>query len=204
LDAGLDHRADRITGQRYGCGHLGWQIVVVRHGGLNRGSVAVGDRLSLLDRPRERGRRLRVLLRPGLGGEIAVDGQVQNGALVQVSEHLLAVLLSRGGDVWFGEKRRTPVAVLELPGHCGEASRVGDESHLSGGDSVRGKQRADQQGADAVGSVDPEIFLPASSAMVVMGEVPAITSTRVFGARVEASARTRNLPPAACAEMYAT
>ena len=48
------------------------------------------------------------------------------------------------------------------------------------------------------------IFLPASLAMDVMGEVPVTTSARVFGARVEASARIRNLAPAACAEMYAT
>ena len=48
------------------------------------------------------------------------------------------------------------------------------------------------------------IFLPASLAMDVTGEVPVTISARVFGARVEASARIRNLAPAACAEMYAT
>jgi hypothetical protein len=45
------------------------------------------------------------------------------------------------------------------------------------------------------------IFLPASSATLVMGEFPVTTSTRVFGARVEASARMRNLAPAASAPM---
>ncbi len=43
------------------------------------------------------------------------------------------------------------------------------------------------------------IFLPARSATVVMCEPAAVTSTRVSGRRVEASARMRNLAPAACA-----
>lgn len=41
------------------------------------------------------------------------------------------------------------------------------------------------------------IFLPASAAMVVTGESAATTSARVFGARVEAWARMRNLVPPA-------
>ena len=48
------------------------------------------------------------------------------------------------------------------------------------------------------------IFLPVSPAMVVTRELAVTTSARVFGARVEASARMRNLAPAACAAMYAT
>ena len=43
------------------------------------------------------------------------------------------------------------------------------------------------------------IFLPASAAMVVMGESAVVISARVSGRRVEASARMRNLAPAACA-----
>ena len=45
------------------------------------------------------------------------------------------------------------------------------------------------------------IFLLVSRAMVVIGEPAAVTSTRVSGRSVEASARMRNLAPAACAEM---
>jgi hypothetical protein len=45
------------------------------------------------------------------------------------------------------------------------------------------------------------IFLPASSAIDVMGEFAVVTSTRVPGPRIEASARMRNLAPAACAAM---
>ena len=33
------------------------------------------------------------LLRPGPGGDVPVDGEVRGGALVEVSQHLLAVLL---------------------------------------------------------------------------------------------------------------
>ena len=43
------------------------------------------------------------------------------------------------------------------------------------------------------------IFLPTSPARVVMREPAVVSSTRVFGERVEASARMRNLAPAACA-----
>ena len=45
------------------------------------------------------------------------------------------------------------------------------------------------------------ILLPASLATAVTGEFPVTTSARVPGARVEASARMRNLAPAACAAM---
>ena len=47
------------------------------------------------------------------------------------------------------------------------------------------------------------ILRPARSAMVVMGEFAVVTSTRLPGPRMEASARMRNLAPAACAAMYA-
>ena len=45
------------------------------------------------------------------------------------------------------------------------------------------------------------IVLPVSPATVTMGELAVVTSTRVSGRSVEASARTRNLAPAACAAM---
>jgi hypothetical protein len=102
LDARLVHRADRVTGQGHGRGHPGRQLVVPCHGGLDRGSVAGGEGLPLLDRPHERGRGLRVLV---------------------------------------------------------------------------------------------------SREMVVIGEPFAVTSARVSGRRIEASARMRNLAPAACAAM---
>ena len=158
LDARLVHRADRITGQHHGRGHLARQVVVPRHRGLDGRAVAVGDSLSLFDGSHERGRRLGVLLRPGLGRHVPVDGEVRGVALVEVSQHLIAVLLLRHGDVGLGEKRRGPGAVLKVPGHRGEAIVVRDELHLLRRDSVFGQQRADQQGADAVGSVDPDLL----------------------------------------------
>ena len=112
LDARLVHRADRITGQHHGRGHLGRQFVVPRHRGLDGRGVAVGDPLSLFDGPHERRRRVGVLLCPGLGGDVPVDGEVRGIALVEVGQHLIAVLLLRDGDVGLGEKRRTPGAVL--------------------------------------------------------------------------------------------
>ena len=45
------------------------------------------------------------------------------------------------------------------------------------------------------------IFLPTRSAMVVIPAFVVTTSVRVSGRRVEASARMRNLAPAACAAM---
>jgi len=45
------------------------------------------------------------------------------------------------------------------------------------------------------------IFLPASWLTVVMGESAVVTSARLPGPRMEASARMRNLAPAACAVM---
>ena len=48
------------------------------------------------------------------------------------------------------------------------------------------------------------IFLPASAAMVVTRDWAVTTSARVFGARMEAWARMRNLAPAASARVYAT
>ena len=124
LDIRLDYGADRVRSrQRHSGGHLGREFVVLRHDGLDRGDVVVGDRLSLLDRPGKRGRRPGVLLCPCPGGDVAVDGQVNDGALIQVSQHLLAVLLARGRDVGLGEKRRGPVASLQLPGQRGETAR---------------------------------------------------------------------------------
>jgi hypothetical protein len=158
LDARFVHRADRIAGQHHGRGHVLRQLVVPRHRGLDRRGVAVGDPLSLFDGPHERGRRVGVLLRPGLGGDVPVDGEVRGVALVEVGQHLIAVLLLRDGDVGLGEKRRRPDAVLELPGHRGKALGVGDEVHLLRRDPVFGQQRTDQQGADAVGSVDPDLL----------------------------------------------
>jgi hypothetical protein len=40
----------------------------------------------------------------------------------------------------------------------GEALLVGDEVHLGGRYPVLGEQHADQQGADAVGAVDPDLL----------------------------------------------
>ena len=48
------------------------------------------------------------------------------------------------------------------------------------------------------------IFWPASAATVVTRDCAVTISERVFGARMEAWARMRNLAPAACAAMYAT
>ena len=48
------------------------------------------------------------------------------------------------------------------------------------------------------------IFLPARPATDVMCEPLAVSRTRVCGRRVEASARMRNLAPAACAVTYPT
>ncbi len=45
------------------------------------------------------------------------------------------------------------------------------------------------------------IFLPTRSATVPIPECAVMTSVRVSGRRVEASARIRNLAPAACAAM---
>ena len=45
------------------------------------------------------------------------------------------------------------------------------------------------------------IFLPARSATLAIPEFAVTTSVRVSGRRVEASARIRNLAPAACAAM---
>ena len=45
------------------------------------------------------------------------------------------------------------------------------------------------------------IFWPARPAMVLICEFAVTTSVRVSGRRVEASARMRNLAPAACAAM---
>jgi hypothetical protein len=75
LDSLLDDRPDRVRSRkRHGGGHPGREFVILRHDGLDRRNVVVGDHLSLLDRPDERGRQLRVLLRPGSGGDLAVDG----------------------------------------------------------------------------------------------------------------------------------
>jgi hypothetical protein len=68
---------------------------------------------------------------------------------------------------------------------------------------VRGQQRADQQGTDAVDPVDPDLLTrqrgDGGDARLGRDDQRA-----VFGARMEAWVRMRNLAPAASAAMYAT
>src|SRR5690348_12948283 len=87
------HRAGGEIGQRHDSGHLGRQVVGLPHGRPGGAGVVLGERLSLLDRPHERGRCPGVLLRPRLGGDVPADREVQGGALVQVGQFHLAVVL---------------------------------------------------------------------------------------------------------------
>ena len=178
-------------------GSAGCRIAPWRPG---RADVAVGDRLSLLDRPHERGRRLGVLLGPGLGGDVPVDGKVLGGALVHVGHHLVAVFLSRDGDVGLGEKRRPPVAGLELPGHRGETLRVRDEITFLGDMPYASSSTLTSRVPMLLVPLTP-IFLPASPAMEVTCEFRRGDQRARARLRVDASARMRNLAPAACAEM---
>ena len=84
LHALLINRADGEVGQRHDRGHLARQLIGFPHGRPGGAGIVLGERLPLLDRPHERGRCLRMLPRPRLGGDIPADREVQGVALVQV------------------------------------------------------------------------------------------------------------------------
>ena len=157
-----------IAGQRHEPRSPGAAVCRSRHGGLDRGRRCwrspVPPRSPARTRPPSSG-----VSRPRLGGDIPVDGEVQGGALVEVGQHLLAVVLFRDGDVGLGEKRRSPVAVLQLPGHRRESLRVGDEIHLPRRDPVSPSSALISRVPMLLVPLTP-IFLPARPAMVVMGE----------------------------------
>jgi MFS family permease len=126
------------------------------HGRLDRGAGGVGDLLPLGEGGDERLERVRVLLGPLLGDDVALDRELLGRALVEVGQRDHAVLLLGGGGERLRHGRRGDLPRRQFLRHDRERDRLGRELHRRQLDPVLGQHRRGQQVVDVEGCVDAE------------------------------------------------
>ena len=130
----------------------------VHHGLLRGGAADVRDPLALFQRPVERGERARVLRRPLLGDDVALDREARGRALVQVGERHAALGLLRAAGERLRHHGRADGGGLELVRHLRE--RDAGEVHAVGRHPVLRQHRSRQQEQDVVRRVDRDCLAP--------------------------------------------